>query len=216
MWRMILVPLGVVLVASCATTSRLHEGQTALLSSESAAASAGAQKGSGDGFRRLWRSPGLQHWRLLKWDQDHSSVAPGAPPLLLQSIREEIGRLNQRPASGDDLLLTCTVYLYRAGGWFSIQRRTTSWSLEISAARRSGSPMTKSSRTPISRAAWPTPRRSSWRARLPERSGRRSASEQELKLARPATVSPRGSSPPATLDAPLAKSWISDMPSCRT
>ena len=27
--------------------------------------------------------------------------------------------MNQRPASGDDLLLTCTVYLYRAGGWFS-------------------------------------------------------------------------------------------------
>ena len=216
MWRMVLVPLGGVLVASCATTSKLHEGHTALVSSESATAAAGAQKGGGDGFRRLWQSPGLKRWRLLKWDQDHSSVAPGAPPSLLQSIREEVGRLNQRPASGDDLLLTCTVYLYRTGGWFSNPKAHYELVARISAARRSGSPMTKSSRTPISRAAWPTPRRSSWRARSPERSGRRSASEQELELARPPTVGSRGSSPPATLDAPFAKSWISDMPSCRT
>jgi hypothetical protein len=118
-WRMVLVPLGGMLVASCATTSRLHEGQTALASSESAAATAGAQKGGGDGFRRLWRSPGLKPWRLLKWDQDHSTAASGSPAALLQAIREEVGRLNQRPASGDDLLLTCTVYLYRGGGWFS-------------------------------------------------------------------------------------------------
>jgi hypothetical protein len=118
-WRMVLVPLGGMLVASCATTSRLHEGQTALASSESAAATAGAHKGDGDGFRRLWRSPGLKPWRLLKWDQDHSTAAAGSPAALLQAIREEVGRLNQRPASGDDLLLTCTVYLYRGGGWFS-------------------------------------------------------------------------------------------------
>jgi hypothetical protein len=116
---MIMIPLGGVLVASCATASRLHDGQTALASTESAAAAAGAQKGGGEGFRRLWRSPNVKPWRLLKWDQDHSSAAPGSPPTLLQSIREEVGRLNQRPATGDDLLLTCTVYVYRGGGWFS-------------------------------------------------------------------------------------------------
>ena len=114
-----LVSLGGVLVTSCATAARLHDGHTTLASSESAAAAVGAAKGHGDDFRRLWRSPALKPWRLLKWDQDHSTSAPGSPAALLQSIREEVGRLNQRPAAGDDLLLTCTVYVYRGGGWFS-------------------------------------------------------------------------------------------------
>ncbi len=119
MWRMILVPLSGVLVASCATTSRLHDGQTTLASSESAAAAASAHKVGGDGFRRLWRSPTFKPWRLLKWDENHSTAASGSPTTLLQSIREEVGRVNQRPTSGDDLFLTCTVYLYCGGGWFS-------------------------------------------------------------------------------------------------
>jgi hypothetical protein len=46
-------------------------------------------------------------------------AVPGSPGPLLQTIREEVGRLNQCPSAGDGLLLTCTVYLYRGGGWFS-------------------------------------------------------------------------------------------------
>jgi hypothetical protein len=119
MWRILIVPLGGVVVVGCASTSSLHEGRSALGAPETAVVVAQSNKGTADGFRRLWRSPALKSWRLLKWDQEHSSAEPSAPPALLQTIREEVGRLNQRPARGDDLLLTVTVYLYRGGGWFS-------------------------------------------------------------------------------------------------
>lgn len=118
-WGKMIVPLGGLLAASCATTSRLHDGRTALAASETTAVAAGAVRGNDGGFRRLWRSPALNKWRLLKWDQDHSTAASGAPATLLQNIRDEIGRLNQRSAVGDDLVLTCTIYLFRGGGWFS-------------------------------------------------------------------------------------------------
>jgi hypothetical protein len=94
MWRILIVPLGGIVAAGCATVPRLHEGSTALAAPEMATVAKHAEKGSGDGFRRLWRSPNLKSWRLLKWDQDHSSAAPGSPAALLQTIREEVGRLN--------------------------------------------------------------------------------------------------------------------------
>jgi hypothetical protein len=118
MWRMLIVPIGGIVAMGCATTPSLHPGRTALAATETATV-ARSEKIDGRGFRRLWRSPTFKPWRLLKWDQDKSAVAPGAPATLLPAIRDEIGRLNQRPASGEDLLLTVTVYLYRAGGWFS-------------------------------------------------------------------------------------------------
>lgn len=119
MWRLLFVPIGGVVAAGCAASSSLHQGRTALAPPETATVVARSEKGRGDGFRRSWKSPALKPWRLLKWDQERSSVAPGAPAALLQTIREEVGRLNQRPASGEDLLLTVTVYIYRGGGWFS-------------------------------------------------------------------------------------------------
>src|SRR5690242_10632408 len=119
MWRMLMIPLSGIVAASCATVPRLHQGSTALATPETATVAAHAEKGAGDGFRRVWRSPNLKAWRLLKWDQDHSSAAPGSPAALLQAIRDELGRLNQRASAGEDLQLTCTVYLYRGGGWFS-------------------------------------------------------------------------------------------------
>jgi hypothetical protein len=41
---------------------------------------------------------------------------------LLQTIRDEVGRLNQRAQKGDDLLLTVNVYSYQKGGLFSDPR----------------------------------------------------------------------------------------------
>src|SRR5436190_869500 len=100
MWRLLIVPISGV-VASCASSS-LHPGRTALAPAETATVVPRLEKASGDGFRRLWKSPTLKTWRLLKWDEVHSSVAPGAPAALLQAIRDEVGRLNQRPSSGED------------------------------------------------------------------------------------------------------------------
>jgi hypothetical protein len=119
MWWLLVVPIGGVVAAGCATSSTLHQGKTALAPPETAAVIARSEKVNADGFRRLWKSPVLKPWRLLKWDAERSSVAPGTPATLLQTVRDEIGRVNQRPASGEDLLLTVTVYVYRGGGWFS-------------------------------------------------------------------------------------------------
>jgi hypothetical protein len=118
MLRALLIPIGGFVAAGCAASS-LHTGKTALAGQEAVTVTASADKGSGEGFRRFWKSPQLKPWRFLKWDSDRSSVGEGAPPLLLQEIRDEIGRLNQRAATGDDLVLTVTVYLYHGGGWFS-------------------------------------------------------------------------------------------------
>jgi hypothetical protein len=103
---------------ACAGSGTLHSGRTALAPQELGTV-AKAKEGGPGGFKRVWKGPGLQPWALLKWDQDHSSAVSEAPPSLLQSIRDELGRLNQRRAKGDDLFLTVTVYAYDRGGWFS-------------------------------------------------------------------------------------------------
>lgn len=121
MWRTLIVPLSGLLVGACASTE-LHPGKTTLLPQETATVVTQGKETKPGGFRRIWRSPALHSWRLLKWDQDRCSVASDTPAALLQNIRDEIGRLNQRDRQGDDLALAVTVYLYRAGGWFSDPR----------------------------------------------------------------------------------------------
>jgi hypothetical protein len=116
--RALVIAVVTLAAASCATTGTIHGGRTALAPQE-AAALAQAKEKTDAGFRRLWKSAALKNLGLLKWDQDHSGAAPGAPPALLQNIRDELGRLNQRPAKGEDLTLTVTVYGYHRGGWFS-------------------------------------------------------------------------------------------------
>jgi hypothetical protein len=118
MLRMLIIPLGGMLVGACAATN-LHPGKTTLLPPETATVVSQGKDTKGGGFRRIWKSPTLHPWRLLKWDQDRSSVTADAPAGLLQNVRDEIGRVNQRDGHGEDLLLAVTVYVYRAGGWFS-------------------------------------------------------------------------------------------------
>jgi hypothetical protein len=118
MLRMLIIPLGGILVGGCAAAG-LHSGKTTLLPQETATVISQGKDSKAGGFRRIWKSPTLHTWRLLKWDQDRSSVTADAPGGLLQNVRDEIGRLNQRDGQGEDLLLAVTVYVYRAGGWFS-------------------------------------------------------------------------------------------------
>jgi hypothetical protein len=122
MRRILFVPLtGLVIVLAgvgCASTGALHGGPSALAPKEKAALVQTKER-KGEGFRRLWKSTDLKPWALLRWDQDHSSTAPGAPPGLLQNIRDELGRFNQRSIRGEDLVLVVTVYAYDRGGWFS-------------------------------------------------------------------------------------------------
>ena len=60
----------------------------------------------------------MRPWNLLRWDTSRSFAVSNAPTDLLQTIRDEIGRLNQRSRDGEDLLLAVTVYHFqKAGLW---------------------------------------------------------------------------------------------------
>jgi hypothetical protein len=60
----------------------------------------------------------MRPWNLLRWDTSRSFAVSDAPGDLLQTIRDEIGRLNQRSGGGEDLVLAVTVYYFeKAGFW---------------------------------------------------------------------------------------------------
>ena len=100
----------------CAGT--FHEGRTQLTAEEQALVLR-AEEGS-EGFDRVWRAPEFKgKWHLLKWDPDHSWAVPEAPSDLLDRVREEVGRVNQTPGTGEDLTLTVTVYRYKRSGFLT-------------------------------------------------------------------------------------------------
>lgn len=106
-------------LSGCASGAAVHVGPSSLGSRERAAIAQAKPRNGQGGFRRLWKSPAIKPWSLLKWDSDHSSAVPGAPAGLLQAVRDELGRMNQRQATGESLSLVVTVYGYDGGGWFS-------------------------------------------------------------------------------------------------
>ena len=92
-----------------------HEGKTQLTTEEQALILQGQERP--DGFQRVWQAPEVDgKWHLLKWDADHSWAVPEAPSDLLDRIREEVGRVNQTPGTGEDLTLSVTVFHYKRGG----------------------------------------------------------------------------------------------------
>ena len=95
-----------------------HEGKTQLTVEEQALVLQGEQRT--EGFERVWRAPEFQgKWHLLKWDPDHSWAVPEAPSDLLDRVREEVGRVNQTPGTGEDLTLSVTVYRYKRSGFLT-------------------------------------------------------------------------------------------------
>jgi hypothetical protein len=107
------------LLAGCASGAALHTGPSNLVAREKAALAQGKPRNGQRGFRRLWKSPTIKAWGLLKWDPDRSSAVPSVPAGLLQAIRDDLGRLNQQVATGESLSLVVTVYAYDRGGWLS-------------------------------------------------------------------------------------------------
>ena len=106
--------MAVVLSMGCASTG-FHEGKTTLGKSERGYLVAGkaAQEGP---FDRFWRGPNLRPWGLVKWQEDRSWATSDAPKDLLQSIRDELGRLNQRAGNGENVALAVTVYRFEKSG----------------------------------------------------------------------------------------------------
>jgi len=104
-----------VVSAGCASAG-FHEGRTTLGKEEQGYLRV---KGSGKGsFERFWQSPNLQPWGLVQWQEERSWAIPEAPLDLLQSVRDELGRLNQRAGAGENILVAVTVYRFeKAGTW---------------------------------------------------------------------------------------------------
>jgi len=95
------------LLPACAS-SGLHKGPTALVHTEKAALAGAPEKKDG-GFGRFWPKAAVRGVGLLKWDV-RSTATAGAPAELLELIRDEVGRLNQKARAGEDVLVSVTVY----------------------------------------------------------------------------------------------------------
>lgn len=110
--------LGMVFAAGCATGG-FHEGRTALRKEEQGYLVAG--RGSPrSAFARLWASPRRPPIGLVQWWAEQSWACTEAPPELLQSIRDELGRLNQPYRTGENIVFAVTVYRFDKGGvWAS-------------------------------------------------------------------------------------------------
>ena len=114
MWRLVLA-LG--LCVGCASTG-FHAGRTSLAKEEQGVlkVQAGPAKGP---FERFWKSKTLGPFGLVKWQEEKSWAAPEAPADLLQIVRDELGRLNQRAGAGEEISLAVTVYRYEGEGVWS-------------------------------------------------------------------------------------------------
>jgi hypothetical protein len=73
-------------------------------------------------FLRFWQATPPKSWGMIRWDSARSWAVPSAPPDLLQAIRDEVGRLNQRAPLRDDVMVSVTVYGYEPQGYFSSAR----------------------------------------------------------------------------------------------
>lgn len=106
------------LLGSALWAGSFHEGKTQLSPEEQAHLMQGESRS--EDFVQSWTAPVFQgNWHLLKWDSDHSSAVPDAPSDLLDRVREEVGRVNQKPGTGEDLSLTVTVFRYKRGGFLT-------------------------------------------------------------------------------------------------
>jgi len=109
--------LATMLALGCAAPV-FHTGPTTLAKDERGYLGPRAGRGKG-AFDRFWQSPNLGPWGLLQWDEQRASASRDSPADLLQTIRDELGRLNQRAAAGPNLQVAVTIYRFEKGGTFS-------------------------------------------------------------------------------------------------
>jgi hypothetical protein len=109
--------LPLVFCISCATAT-FHSGRTTLKKEEQGLMK-NPTKGNKGPFLVFWQNYKMGPLGLVKWQEDLSSAPQEAPPDLLQTIRDEIGRLNQSERSGKTASLSVTVYRYERGGFWT-------------------------------------------------------------------------------------------------
>jgi hypothetical protein len=113
--RALVLAMVLVLAGGCATGPRFHQGPTALGETERALLVAAAP-GRDGGLKRFWRKARVRTG-LIKWADGTSRAVPGAPPGLLQAVRDELGRINQTSRAGETVYVTVTVFRWERGFW---------------------------------------------------------------------------------------------------
>ena len=106
--------IAMIATAGCAPAV-FHEGRSTLAEAERAYLGPGRPSSTAV-FQRFWQSPNARPWGIVRWEQDRSSACARAPAGLLQSMREEIGRLNRAWRAGESITLAVTVYRYDEAG----------------------------------------------------------------------------------------------------
>jgi hypothetical protein len=104
----------------CATPG-FHAGRSSLVGPEQNHLQGKASSPSAV-FLRFWQATPPKSWGMIRWDSARSWAVPSAPTDLLQAIRDEVGRLNQRAPLRDDVMVSVTVYGYEPQGYFSSAR----------------------------------------------------------------------------------------------
>ena len=105
----------VLLVTVCATTPTFHSGPTSLTEREKRAMLATARV-RGDGFDRFWMRPRCRIG-LIKWSEQRSQAAKEVPPILLDLVRDEVGRVNRGAHEGETVFVSVTVFEWNKR-WF--------------------------------------------------------------------------------------------------
>lgn len=110
--------LGLVLLAvPVIAGDQFHEGKTVLSGDEKAAVLKIKEKKTG--FTIAWKNPDLKEFGLLKWNNEASCAVTDAPPELLDAIRDNIGKLNQKDRKGEPLSVAVNVYRFKKQGFMT-------------------------------------------------------------------------------------------------
>jgi hypothetical protein len=105
-WASLVTLAAAAAVVGCASTETAPPGAGLLDAKEQRALAASADAPEGERFRVVRRPPSIGP---VRWDPDRSNVGVSCPANLLQKIRDEAGRLNQKTREGTKLGLTVQV-----------------------------------------------------------------------------------------------------------
>jgi hypothetical protein len=104
-----------IVTGACAGTQTFHSGPTSLNPREQRAMLA-ISSTRAHGFARFWLRPKCRVG-LVKWSAATSRSIPDAPKTALEHVRDEVGRLNEKPRTGEPVFVTVTIFAWQRR-WF--------------------------------------------------------------------------------------------------
>jgi len=97
---------------------KFHDGKTTLSADEKAIVMKVKEK-EDKGFSILWKNPNIKEFGVMKWDSDSCFAVPDAPNDILDSIRDQVGKLNQKDRKGEEVKISATIFKYKKQSFLS-------------------------------------------------------------------------------------------------